>query len=735
MSTKKPVLAAVVGACLLFSMPALAADDVAAATDNTTEQNTPNTPTDNGELNNAPDTPLNEEGQNQEEIPTPQQPSQNKAGVAQVRDKVLLYPANQTAIVNEEKILMPAAPFIDRDVTMVPLRFLTQDVLKATVTWNQESKTVTIISPEKTVTIDLANNTVLDGEALYEAPLPPVEKDGYTFVPLRLLAEVFGCNVSYDAATSGISILTPAREIIIPIAEFKQESTITAGQPLILYDYSYDPAGNTITKREWKVEKDGQLVTKTDDLSKTFSYPQAGTYQISLRVQNDKKVWSDWTTQAVEILVNEPPVITKFDATTTRLYPGEDIDFSYVAANEHWEEITQTRYTYTWKDEKGVTQEVTEKPRSFWYPGFVTVSLQVKDAYGNWSEPKSIDVQVYKKEVFSELAYKFQSVIPGEIYLNHNNVNYNDYDAAEITSVSHQPVTLIASNNPEKVSMTGILYQDSASGDIRLRFHHRNTATYKINIWAIARNTSDHPIQLTIKKKAQVGPWPDVLQVGQQVVVNYLQGEERPETITIQPGEQYIINHGQRALAIDDLVAGLIDVSCAEPLEFTICSVPDTMKNPDVTQLVKLDKILTHIRGTFANATIDMAVTASGKEIEKIIVGREDAYDGYFLSGNDAMTNTPTVNNGNRGVLHHITITAEEKVGVMLNPRGTMFQGSLINFDGKLCYLANSGLLKGNHNGIIIGTLEAGETKTLTYMAPSGSDSPILLMLIPEKDW
>ena len=148
MSTKKPVLAAVVGACLLFSMPALAADDVAAATDNTTEQNTPNTPTDNGELNNAPDTPLNEEGQNQEEIPTPQQPSQNKAGVAQVRDKLLLYPANQTAIVNEEKILMPAAPFIDRDVTMVPLRFLTQDVLKATVTWNQESKTVTIISPE-----------------------------------------------------------------------------------------------------------------------------------------------------------------------------------------------------------------------------------------------------------------------------------------------------------------------------------------------------------------------------------------------------------------------------------------------------------------------------------------------------------------------------------------------------------------------------------------------------------
>ncbi len=727
MSAKKTILTALVSACLLFALPAWAEETT--DTPNDTQTNTAA----NSETNNIPSDSENQQTEGADTV-TPQ-PSENKPNVIQIHDKVILYPANTTATVNADKILMAAAPYVDQDVTMVPLRFLTQDILKATVNWDQASKTVTIISPDKTVTIDLTNNTVLDGEVLYQAPLPPVEKDGYTFVPLRLLAEVFGCTVSYDAVTKQITIVTPSREVILPIADFKQESTVTAGQMLTLYDYSYDPVGNAIIDREWKVEKDGELVTSTHDLSKTFSYPPAGIYDISLRVKNAKNVWSNWTTQTIEILVNEPPVITKFNATTTRLYPGEDIDFSYTASNEHWEEITQTRYTYTWKDEKGETQEVTEKPRSFWYPGFVTVALQVKDAYGNWSEPQTLDIQVYKREVFSELAYKFQSVVPGEIYLNHNNINYNNYPAAEITDISHQPVTLLASNNPEKVSMTGILYQDSASGNIRLRFHHRNTATYKINIWAIARNTSDHPITLTIGKKAQVGPWPDVLQVGQQVVVNYLQGEINSKTVTIQPGEQYIINQGQRALAIDDLVAGLIDVSCPEPLEFTICSVPDTMKNPDVTQLVKLDKILTHIRGTFANATINMSVTASGKEIEKIIIGREDAYEGYYLQGNDAMTNTPTFNNGNRGVLHHITITAEKKVGVMLNPRGTMFQGSLINFDGSLCYLANSGLLKGSHNGVIIGTLEAGETKTLTYMAPSGSDSPILIMLIPEEDW
>lgn len=709
MHMKKLMFPVVVGTCLFLSIPAFA-----------TETDLP--------LGIPFDEEIEENNSNAEKEPT-------KATTALIQNQVVLYPGQTNAIVNEKNTEMPVAPYIESDVTMVPLRFLTQDILKATVNWDQATQTITIGTAEKTVLIDLANNTVLDGEALYQSPLPPKETDGYTFVPLRLLAEVFGCTVNYEQETTKITILTPAEEVILPIAEFKQDSAVIAGQQLILHDYSYDPMNLEIINREWKVEKNGKLVALTKDIAKAFSYPEAGLYTVSLRVQNSKSIWSDWISQDIEILENNAPIIKKFDISSNNIYMGEEIDFSYEAENEAWEEITAERYTYTWEDEEGIQQEITEKPRSFWYPGTTKVSLQVQDAYGNWSEPKTLQVRVYNRTRISELAYKFRSVIPGEIYLNHNNINYNLYDTAKITGITHEPVTLLASNNPEKVSGTGILYQDTASGQIRLRYHHRNTTGYKINIWAIAKNTSDHPIQLTVHKKAQVGPWPDVLQVGQQVVVNYLKAKDTIQTVMLEPGQQYVINQGQRALAIDDLVAGLIDVSCSEPLEFTICSVPENDKTPDVSQLVKLDKILTHIRGTFADATINMSVTATGEEIEKIIIGREDAYPGYFLQGIDAMTGTETVNNGNRGVLHNITITAEERVGVMLNPRGTMFKGSLIDFDGNLCLLANSGMLKGSHNGVIIGTLNAGETKTLSYMAPSGSDSPILIMLIPEKDW
>ena len=148
-----------------------------------------------------------------------------------------------------------------------------------------------------------------------------------------------------------------------------------------------------------------------------------------------------------------------------------------------------------------------------------------------------------------------------------------------------------------------------------------------------------------------------------------------------------------------------------------------------------LAKINTHIRGTFPNATIDLSYTVDGREQEKIIIGREDAYANYYLPGLDHLTGESLVNNGNRGVLHNITIKAEQKVGVLLNPRGTIFQGVITGFDGQICKISNGGVMTGNREAVVLGVLEKGETKTLRYLAPSGSDSPILLIFIPYEDW
>ena len=93
------------------------------------------------------------------------------------------------------------------------------------------------------------------------------------------------------------------------------------------------------------------------------------------------------------------------------------------------------------------------------------------------------------------------------------------------------------------------------------------------------------------------GPSADILQVGQQVVANYLQNESKGTTITLAPGEEYVLNPGENPLQIDDIAAALIDVSSEKQVLYSIYSAPSDQD--DFSTLQPLAKINTHIRGTF----------------------------------------------------------------------------------------------------------------------------------------
>lgn len=139
-----------------------------------------------------------------------------------------------------------------------------------------------------------------------------------------------------------------------------------------------------------------------------------------------------------------------------------------------------------------------------------------------------------------------------------------------------------------------------------------------MQIHAIAHNASSEPITLTYGQKGLAGPSLDVIQVGMQVVLNYMTASNTQTSVVIQPGQSIILNEEQGSM-INDALCGLLDVHASAPLDFMIVSVPPGSSaqawqnlNLEVLPLIK-----THIRGTFPQATIDMQVTASGKEIEK----------------------------------------------------------------------------------------------------------------------
>ena len=120
------------------------------------------------------------------------------------------------------------------------------------------------------------------------------------------------------------------------------------------------------------------------------------------------------------------------------------------------------------------------------------------------------------------------------------------------------------------------------------------------------------------------------------------------------------------------------------------------------------------------------------------MLGYPDSFAGfinsYLLRGVDALTGGSTENKGNYGVVHTLRITATERTGLMINPRGSIYRGALL-FNGEVCKLSANDQIQTNHEAVVVGVIEAGETATVTYISPDGSDSPALLIAIPEKEW
>lgn len=96
------------------------------------------------------------------------------------------------------------APFIDNDITLVPLRFISE-TLGYTVTYDEENKGVTLVKDDKTINLNIGSDiyTVNGKEEKFEARVRLVYDR--TFVPLRALSEIIGMDVEWDNGTITIT--------------------------------------------------------------------------------------------------------------------------------------------------------------------------------------------------------------------------------------------------------------------------------------------------------------------------------------------------------------------------------------------------------------------------------------------------------------------------------------------------------------------------------------------------
>lgn len=616
--------------------------------------------------------------------------------------------------------------------------FIKNNISGASLTWNSTSKTTEVNIEGKIYSFKADDQELISSGISYPLSAPVLVKDNKTWVPMKGFMEAIGGGIQYNASNKTMKIQMPLTEIERlnnpPVADFGFEAeSYIEGEDFNVVEKSMDPDGHLITDKSWKIQGDSKEYKTFEELKPNL---KVGTNIISLRVKDSVGRWGEWTSNELKITANQAPVVTELKTDKESYSQGEPILFKdYNYENEEWEEIVEEKWTYQYMGQED-SQIHEDKPYKLFSEGTYKVTLEIKDSFGKWSKPYSIEVKVTDKVMQSELMYRFTEGRMGDILENYNNFNFQNFEAIIPTRATYTGATLLMSNSPESIPTKGILYEDTFEGEGRILYHHKNASTdgSKKRFVIIMENINEFPIKVINMNESHKGPSTDVLYLGQQVTQDIL-GQGREKQYTLEPGEKrYLYDTGNRNWYTGQTISGMLDLYSQSPLKITIAMVGDKTEFQHMEGLTYLPHDGVHTRGTFPNADRYYTVDIDKSKPYKLMLGLPSGDIEQPITGYDALTGKDAVNKGNYGVKYHIQITTEENTGILLNPRGNIFKGAVGWVNGR-SFAAPSGHLNGGKNAVTIGTVQPDKKKELLYMLPNGSSAPVLICFIPESMW
>ena len=145
--------------------------------------------------------------------------------------------------------------------------------------------------------------------------LPTVFEEGKNYVVKQVVEDNYG--VLSDPYYRYVS--TDSEVTSTPVAEFKvtPSTLLTYNSEEVVYtDTSYDPQGEAITERLWKIAKEStEIYTGATPLTDFTGVP-ADTYKITLAVMNESEVWSEEVARYVTVVRDETPPTAQSDTST-----------------------------------------------------------------------------------------------------------------------------------------------------------------------------------------------------------------------------------------------------------------------------------------------------------------------------------------------------------------------------------------------------------------------------------
>lgn len=653
-------------------------------------------------------------------------------------NRFIITEGSKVYIKNGSTYRLSDAPISVGGKCYIPLRFVANQILEGSLEFDQKSKKIVLVKDQIKLQMTVGNKgAYLNGKSIMMDSAPITHK-GTTYVPAKLVSTYFGYSVSYNSKNHKISIVGQDKGLNTkPVAKFYfSQSTYTEGQMVQAISTSYDPDGHELVDKRWSVVDEQHNMKIERDLRKIFKNPKAGQYRIGLKVKDQHGLWSEWTYEEITIEENKVPVITYLGTEKASYGQGEKINYQFLYENESWESIVNEKWTYRHADED-VSKAILGKPDVLFTEGDYIIALQLDDANGNRSEVCETTVHITDQVLSKELSYRFTQGNIGDIIDNYQGFNYRDYDDVNITAHSIVPGRMIMSDSPEQVQREGILYRDVINGKGRILIHHINdfsdssvTGGEKRMV-LVAENKTDEPKKVILGNKTIKGPVTDILFLGQKTLYDYLMGVQ-DEVITLKPGEKKFIYDSGKKWKQQTCISGLMDVTTDGEVTFTMAAIS---AGTTINTMTGMELLLpaVHPRGTFEGIGINYTVKPDSTKPTKIVLGNgmEEWVKGY-----DALMQGEAYNKGNYGVSYYITITAEEDMGIILNPRANVFRGA-IEWKGDGVYnIPSSGTIYNNTaKAVSLGTIKAGETKTFEYMLPNGSSAPVVIGFIPKSYW
>lgn len=134
--------------------------------------------------------------------------------------------ANEISIsIDGEPFLSETAPIIANDRVLVPMRSI-MEALGYTISWDTETRTVTGTNDNTIISlcVDFAVATVNGSYVALDAY--PTIVDGYTYVPLRFLADHSGASLVWSSEDRSVSIDTSVIEVEKTVSDILADSVV-----------------------------------------------------------------------------------------------------------------------------------------------------------------------------------------------------------------------------------------------------------------------------------------------------------------------------------------------------------------------------------------------------------------------------------------------------------------------------------------------------------------------------